>query len=293
MENVPNHDQRIIEALEVCRPGSDDLADPGLRILAEAMETDAGLARLYAQLQEVDGCVAAAFADVPVPEGLETRLRERLGIAVDRSGSLAEDSGEGSGQTLCDAAIPECETPVPPGETKVQPVPGALRGGRRARRRLLVGGGTAVAAALVVGAMVALSNRGHEYTPQAVREAAIRFHDREKPEAWGRTEAPSEYPFSPAVARLPDIKWRPVSGLLDSRGVAYDLRGPGGVQATLYVLKQKVAGLAPAPDLRPYSTGGLSVEAWQKGGLLYVLVVESGDQRTYQQFLDYRAGPLT
>jgi len=294
MENSPNYDQRIVEALEVCRPGSDDVADPALRILADAIEADPELAQLYARLQEVDGRVAAAFADVPVPEGLEGRLLERLGLALDPGVSASEDADQGPAQFPAVLTTPDSATPQPQPETTLQPTPVVPRPARRARRWLLVGGGAAVAAALVVGAMTVFSDRGREYTPQAVLDEAIRFFSRETPEPGRRDGPPSSYPLSSAVARLPgiEIQWRRVSGLLESRGVAYDFRGPRGVQATLYVLDRQVAGLRPAPTLRPYTTGGCSVEAWQEGKLLYVLVVESGDRRAYQQFL-YRPGPLT
>jgi len=294
MESSPNYDQRIIEALEVCRPGSDDLADPALCVLAEAIEADPELAQLYARLQEVDRRVAAAFADVPVPEGLERRLLERLGVASDQGVSPGEEAGPGLEQTPGVLTAADSATPEPQAETGVQPTPVAPRPARRARGWLLVGGGAAVAAALVVGAMMVFSDRGRVYTAQDVREDAIGFFNHEKAEAGRRDDPPSSYPLSSAVARPRqfEIEWRRVSGLLESRGVAYDFRGPRGVRATLYVLNRRVAGLPTAPTLRPYTTGGCSVEAWQVGGLLYVLVVNSGDHRTYQQFLR-QPGPLT
>jgi len=294
MESSPHYDQRIIEALEVCRPGSDDVADPALRVLADAIEADPEVAQLYARLQEVDRRVAAAFADVPVPEGLERRLLERLGVASDQGVSPGEDAGRGLEQTPGVLTAADSATPEPQPETTLQPRPMAPRPARRARGWLLAGGGAAVAAALVAGAMMVFSEGGPDYTTQAVRDEAIRFFSQESPEAGRRDEPPSSYPLSSAMARLPgfEVEWRWVSGLLESRGVAYDFRGPRGVRATLYVLNRQVAGLPAAPTLRPYTTGGCSVEAWQEGGLLYVLVVNSGDRRTYQQFL-YRSGPLT
>jgi len=294
MENSPNYDQRIIEALEVCRPGSDDVADPALRILAEAIEADPELAQLYARLQEVDGRVAAAFADVPVPEGLEGRLLERLGVASDQGVSPGENTGQGRAQAPGVLTTPDSATSEAQPETTLRPTPVAPRRARQPRRWLLAGGGVAVAAALVVGAVMVFSHSGPDYTRQAVLDEAIRFFSHETPEAARPDEPPSDYPLSSAMARPRqiEIEWRWVSGLLESRGVAYDFRDPRGARATLYVLDRQVAGLPAAPTLRPYTTGGCSVEAWQEGGLLYVLVVDSGDRRAYRQFL-YRPGPLT
>lgn len=295
MESSPNYDPRIIEALEVCRPGSDDLADPALRVLAEAIEADPELAQLYARLQEVDRRVAAAFADVPVPEGLEGRLCQRLGVAPpDGEVSPGEDAGPDSAQVRGVLATPDSVTAEPQGETTLRPTPVPPRPAPLARRWLFAGGGVAVAAALVIGAMMMFGEGRREYTSQAVLDESIRFFCQETPEPGRRDEPPASYPLSHAIARLPEIEieWRRVRGLLEGRGVAYDFRGRRGVRATLYVLDRQVAGLPAAPTLRPYTTGGCSVEAWQEGKLLYVLVVNSGDRRTYQQFL-HRPGPLT
>jgi hypothetical protein len=297
MESSPNYDQRIIEALEVCRPGSDDVADPALGVLADAIEADPEVAQLYARLQEVDGRVAAAFADVPVPEGLEGRLLERLGVASDAGVSADEAAAQGAGQVADVFATPDsaAHDPGPQAPSPSRPVPGGPRRAMRARGWLFAGGGVAVAVALVVGAMLAFSHSGREYTRRDVLDEAIRFFGQETPEAGRRDEPPSDYPLSSEIARLPEmeIQWRWVSGLLESRGVAYDFRGPRGVRATLYVLDLQVAGLPAAPALRPsFTTGGCSVEAWQEGELLYVLVVNSGNRATYQQFF-HPPGRLT
>jgi|GEM_PF-1887169 len=74
--------QAIYEAMEACRPGSRDLSDPELGFLAQALAEDPALAARYRWVQAVDQQVAAAFADVPVPEGLEVRLMEHLQTAL-------------------------------------------------------------------------------------------------------------------------------------------------------------------------------------------------------------------
>ena len=81
MKNRPIPDERILEAIEACRPGSDDVADPALAYLAAAMAADPELENLYARLQQVDGMLTADFRRVPVPEGLDHRLLERLAAA--------------------------------------------------------------------------------------------------------------------------------------------------------------------------------------------------------------------
>jgi hypothetical protein len=76
--------------------------------------------------------------------------------------------------------------------------------------------------------------------------------------------------------------------------VAYDLPGPGGVRATLYVAHRDVPGLGSYPPAVPAAggTAGYSAAAWQDGETLYVLVVE-GDARAYRGLLNLSSGPLT
>jgi hypothetical protein len=89
------------------------------------------------------------------------------------------------------------------------------------------------------------------------------------------------------------VRWRAVSGVLDCRGVAYDLADANGNRATLYVVRRTVAGVPTAPPSRPaLSSGNCSTSAWQEGGLLYVLVVR-GEASLYDRFLDLPRGPIT
>ena len=100
MTNRPIRDERILEAIEACRPGSDDATDPALAYLAAALAADPELENLYGRLQQVDGMMAAGFRNVPVPEGLKQRLLERLAaarvgqVASAEEGHTAEASAE-------------------------------------------------------------------------------------------------------------------------------------------------------------------------------------------------------
>lgn len=81
MASLPEK-KHLYEAIEACRPDSEDLEDLGLSPLAEALATDSTLAAQYQWAQAVDRQIAAAFADVSVPEGLETRIVEKLQAAL-------------------------------------------------------------------------------------------------------------------------------------------------------------------------------------------------------------------
>jgi hypothetical protein len=152
-----------------------------------------------------------------------------------------------------------------------------------------------VAAALVV-AIWLRANRTEVFTPSAVLEAATRMFAAEPPEPGyllAEKPAPPDYPFGHDVLEMPEARWRWVAGFLGGKAVAYDLPGPGGSRATLYVARRTVDQLPSLPpDVPRPMTAGCSAAAWQQESVLYVLVVD-GDARVYRSFLDRSRGPLT
>jgi hypothetical protein len=259
MKKLPNRDERIIEAVEVCRPGRDDMSDPVLVELLEELAVNPELAEHCERLQQCDANLVSAFQSVPVPDGLDRRLLARLEQAAE-------------------------ETPA---ATPIRPK-------HRLRRRLLVGGGFAVvAASLVIAAMVYYSSP--PYTQSSVLQQSVAFFqvDLADPGEFVEHSPPPEaYPLSRSVARVQQIQWRPIGDFLGRKGVAYDL--PVGCRATLYVVRQTVPGLVTNPPLRPQkNTGGLSAATWQEGDLLYVLVLHGNRSSTiYRNLVDLPRGPL-
>jgi hypothetical protein len=78
------------------------------------------------------------------------------------------------------------------------------------------------------------------------------------------------------------IQSRPVRGMLQYNGVAYDVVGPAGLAATLYVLDDAQQNSARnQPPTNPYDSGGCTAAAWRESGRLYVLVV-NGDANAYR-----------
>lgn len=275
MEKLPNRDERIIEAVEVCRPGRDEISDPVMSdpVLAELLEelaVNPDLAKHYERLQQCDARLGSAFRSVPVPDGLDRRLLARL----------EQTRSENVATVDTDAAT-------------------SMRPKRLLRRRLLAaGGGLAVAASLVVVVIVYIHNF-QPHTQSSVLEQSVAFFQDESanPEDPGELIAhrrpPEEYPFSRSVRRVPQMRWRPIGDFLGCAGVAYDL--PVCDRATLYVIRQPVAGLGTNPPLRPQeNTGGLSASTWQEGELLYVLVLRGKRSSTvYRGLVDLPRGPLT
>ena len=138
--------------------------------------------------------------------------------------------------------------------------------------------------------------RHDSYTPQFVLEQAVNVFaaDAAQP-AWpvAQKAPPASFPLSTALRESSDVRWRPLEGFLDRSGVAYELTGPRGGRATLYVVRRSVGGVPhQPPGLPAHQTGSWSASVWQQDGLLYVLVVQ-GDTRSYGEFLDLPNGPVT
>jgi hypothetical protein len=279
----PNIDPRILEAMEACRPGSDDVADPAMEPLRQRLADSPEVASTYHRLQRLDHAVVGAFGDVPVPEGLQDRILARLGASV---GQQSPPEGKREG------------------EAEIASVPGSL--GRKAwgRRWLVAACAVGAAAALLLGVVLHYQHSDKLRKPDVLSMAIEYSINRPREGGYpmtGVVQPPRELPFSqglaaifsPGEAFFGAMRWRAVQGFLNRDGVAYDLVGRRGVAATVYVTAASVDGLTSDVPLRPMlSTGQSSASAWQEGDLLYVLVVDGGIQ-DYERFFAVAGGPLT
>ncbi len=200
-----------------------------------------------------DTRLTAAFHDVPVPPDLPERLLARL---------VAEQS------------------PSP----------------RLSRRWWLVAGGlvTAAAASLLVAVWLGIQGQPPISAEYAVGEAIQSFAAGFEQSGYSLSKkpAPSGYPLSQWILPIRGTTWRPLEGFLGRRGVVYNLPGPAGVSAALYVVEQdNVSDIGTEPEQHPFTTAGCCASAWREGGLLYVLVVQ-GDRATYGRYLNLPRSPL-
>ncbi len=269
--------------MESCRPGHDDLGDPEMASLARELEASPELAGLHRRLQRLDAAIADAFRDVPVPAGLEARILSRLQAVPSEADSPAP------------IVVPPAISAHQGELRSVVPGPWFLR-----RRWLLFAGGLTAAAAAVLLIVLGMLRRPHEFRKSDVLELAVQFYLNDMHgggQVLGKTAVRSDYPFSENLmslisGRFPEIRWRPIAAFLNRRAVAFDVVGPQGTVATLYVTECSVDGLPAEVPVRPMlSTGDTSVSAWQEGELLCVLVVDGGIQ-AYERFLAGSEGPL-
>lgn len=277
MDKPPHLDPRLCEAIEACRPGSDDLQAPEMASLREQLAADLELQQFYDRVEHFDRRVAEAFRDVAVPEGLEASILARLGIA-----GLTPAAADSPGDV-----------------SKTAPIRRALRdqalaaSPSRRSRRWFFRTAAAVAASLLVGTFVYLQ-RPVPLAESRILDAARSAFQSEETIAWNEGSPPDAFRPSGYVRHvsLARIKWRELEGFLGHQAVVYDLTRPNGPSARLYVLRANTAGLPPLPPSAPQSTThGMSVSAWAERGLLCILVVD-GSPRDYQRYLQLPQGPV-
>lgn len=220
---------------------------------------------------EIDQRLSAAFRAVAVPEGLAPRLLGCLGSEELGTAEL------GTNDEVVAVAYPSSLGP------------------RWSRRSLVVGGGLlATAVGLLVAVWLGVQ-KGECLTEAFALDEAIQLFDlggEPLGQLVAERPAPSDYPFSSAVLRVRGTRWRVFEGFLGRRGVVYDLPGPAGTNAALYVVDaREVDGFGGAPTLHPFTTAGCCASSWQEGDLLYVLVVQ-GDPATYRAYLSLPQGPV-
>jgi hypothetical protein len=228
----------------------------------------------------VDACLTKTFRDVAVPEGLAERLL--AGVAVGRADIPVCREGRGVlGRQECLPHRHESRS-------------------RRSRRWLVLGGGLVTAAATVLLAVWLGGPNAPCVSEESARDEAIRLFDTAVGQPGNLLvggNGPTAYPYSSYVQSLGGTKWRNVNNFLGQySGVVYDLPGPAGARAALYVVACDDAGglgQQPASAQSVITTAGsrCCASAWQEGGLLYVLVVEGG-QSTYERYLNLPSSPV-
>jgi hypothetical protein len=255
-------DRPLWEAIDACRPGSDDVHSPELAGLAERLLVDPQLAAAFARVQRFDTFVAEALDDVPVPEGIERRLLAALSAA--REGAAVS------------AAPTEEANPV---EAPFSTVPLA----RRRFSARWVSSLAAVAAVLLVGAFLAWpsSRLTADSLPLAAQQWFLAF---DPATARWQDPSPQGYPFPARELAVPAPRWAAVRTAEGYHLAAYDVSLPSA-PAVLFVLRGGPGGLPERPPRSPQlSTGAQSVAVWQTGGVTYALVVQGGPA-VYQRLL--------
>ena len=198
MEHETFGHREILEAMESCRPGSDDLFDPALAPLVEVLTLDANLADRFRQQQHVDAAVASAFRDVAVPDGLAERLLGRLAEA--HKEATAEAALVGPMAEIARQGL------APVAAATVTAIAAARQRRVLSRRWLAVAAAALSTAAVFLTAAWVWVEIHHRaaYTPLAVLDEATEFFSGESPRTGskpGEVSPPDDYPISRGILR--------------------------------------------------------------------------------------------
>lgn len=268
-------EDHILEQIDACRPGSDDLRDAENAALAKRLADDPQARVLYDRVQKLDTRIAAALEIVEVPEGLADRLLRAMARDTASPDKLSGDEVVTATDEAAATATPEQK--------------------RRIGRR------EAIIASLVLAASIMLAVFISQRSPVELStdELLVRvdeFYVNQRLEGpahrLDKVPPPKAYPISPSVIRPSSTVWRPLTGFLGREGTAFTFATPRGAAATLFVVKldgprtavRLPSRLFASPPRDPRFTAGRSTAVWQSGGLLYVLVVE-GNERDYKDAL--------
>jgi len=277
-------EKRTREAIEACRPHSDDLASPEMRQVADEIERDPESRVLYARVQQWDSAITAAIQSGSVPAGLESRLLAALG--VEESNSADEHSTVASPDRQARPSIAaEVTLAPPPSDEPAVSLP-ASEPSSWSRRRWLAACAS-VAATMVVAAFLNAWLR--DRSPLPLEDEAVTWVDQLSPGWQDISRAPAGFPVPAALLAAP-ISWQWMEqGRL---GVAYQVETAAGVRATLFVVKSSRPDLPNSPPAMPQSTtGGRAIGYWRAGDQICVLVVP-GDARSYRALVNPSAAPL-
>lgn len=270
-------EKKIREAIDVCRPGSNDLSEPELAWLGEQLEQDAEAAKLYQRIQRLDAALGEAVRsdEVTPPEGLAERLLAALGQspAALHAADLSEPAAESDEEAATGAAA-EAEPAVSPAESSQA---------TWSRRWWLAV--AAMAACLLLAAAVAwrLWQPDAIGSAEELAERAPQWSEQLIAGDWEPVSAEIErrFPLDPSVSRAVQA-YQPVetSYTLDAVAYSYSRRH----DAVLFVLRTGHGEMLPGTPARPLSSyqGGRRwfVGAWKRDGLVYVLSVQ-GDLKRY------------
>ncbi|WP_254510807.1 hypothetical protein [Anatilimnocola floriformis] len=243
------------ELLDACRADQHDPQRPELAAelapLARELQANAELQQAAEKSERFDRSVRAALDDVALPAGLLERML-----------------------TGCEAAV------VAPAEPLAEATATSRRFSRRQAIALF-----AAAASLLIAVMGAWLfgdwwNRPRPVSNDQLAQSAMTWLDQSGPAAqWSTAAAPAkEFPLDAALVYRP-VRWRYLDAAKKD-AVVYEMRHESQ-RALLFVYKLK----QPHPNVGsyPYSaltaSGGVSLGAWQRGGMVYVLAVVGGNGR--------------
>ncbi len=283
----------INEAIDSCRPGSDDLSLPELGELADVVARDADRQAMLDRSLAWDSRIANAIQqEVSVP----TDLAERLLAGIESGLEPASSSDSNCLDECVQAVLPqsgtdhETESDI---ETNVEPRNVTRQvdrsPGKRSPRLRWFAMATGLAACICVAVFAAVAIMPGKVDVDTLLQQVRDWVIDVRGQSWNQDldSAPIDsYPLDSSILVQP-TGWQEFRTPYDGKAVAYDLRTNAGQPFAALIVVKTTAEFDVQSHLpmTPHSdTGQLCIGACQKNGYLYILIIE-GNQRTYQRVI--------
>jgi hypothetical protein len=238
--------RKIREAIDACRPGSDDLAAPEMQDVARQIDADPAARSLLEQTQREDKVIAQAFQQVGIPVGLEQRLLAAL--------LAAEPIDDVARADVATAPVEEGVEAAPPGP--------------RVWRRVFIG---AVAASLMLAVGLAVWNRQPPLGASRLAPLVLQWIKDVEQFEEGRWQAFQREDF-PQLRWVPQ-RWASLPTELDEKAVVFDFPLRDGRRLLLFQFRSsRPVTLPPVPFQSLPATGRWSLGAWEENGVVFVAV---------------------
>jgi hypothetical protein len=284
-------DRHILEGIEACRPGSDDVQSADLADVARAVECDPEIHTIYARAQRWDTAVTRAVHEVPLPAGLADRLLARLATGVAATSavaaSVAVPAVEADAVSLPGQAVslPGQAVSLPWQAIETQAIETQPFLSRR--NWLSIAGATAATVVVAVG-LARYLRSGADTPVEMLADGWLAQLDAN----WrDMAEAPKQLAV-PLSITAEASGWQRIDAVRGASPVAYRLTHAQAGTAQLFVVRLSRQGLPTSPPEQPQmATGGRSIGYWTSGDLVYVLVVD-GNRDSYRSFVNVSRMPL-
>ncbi|MBM4092845.1 MAG: DUF3379 domain-containing protein [Planctomycetes bacterium] len=271
---------RLLKLMDCCRPGHDDLGQPEMVALAEAIDRDPAVHEEWEALQAWDRQLSEAItADVSVPPGLAGRLLDGLRQSAEREQRPSETARGCSPADNAEEGAARADSPTV-----------AIRPRQHWRWWWPAAAGAAlVAAAVLVAVVLRFGNWSDSLTGIQVAESARDWLHAlaTQEDGWLQQQPPTDlYPLDTTL-RFPAVRWQRFRALDDTQAVAYVAELPPDRALAYLLVIRTTQGrqLPPVPPPVPdATTGNLCIGVWKNADCLYVLMVP-GDRVQYGRLL--------
>lgn len=272
-----NRIDELRQQIDAFRAGSDDLHRPELADLARAIgpgggAADPAVAREFDRAQRFDRCVVSALHDVAVPPGLLEKLLAQASTPPSDDQPAVLDGTIAAATRDAIATVDDSAVNVPSPPARVS----------RRWALSLAAGGLIAASSLAIG-LVIWSAAARRFSVSDLAADVTNWIGQVTPPAGWQLGGPTknlsgQFPTDDLRPGLRVTRWQTFTTTRRERAVVYDVAPFANEEAWLFVVSTPHEfRVASGPlTVLPGITGGWSAGAWQRGRLLFVLVVGPG-----------------